>query len=568
MSFLTRAAKHVYARLPVRLVRRNSLNALLEDTARLTAVAARQNQEIEQAAERIDALTTDRDDLRHQVEAKLAEIETLTAAYSGEISRKQNQIVGAETSIKNLETHVSDLTRDIDRVTEALQTAEAQRDDLSVQLTQAQERLVVVEAGSLERDKTIVQLRTELETLGDHVGKLETERDFLSDHVGKLETERDFLSDHVGKLETERDFLSDHVGKLETELGQVKESEAGLIAEKSVFLNQLDVARGAIVHLGKGLSAREEKHSAPETPPIVTEIFPLPHGKKFGVDSDEDLAAIKQKKREWVHEHLSCPACLEAKIKAEGDDLFCQSCEERFSVTPNGTLNFISPKLGIDHAIEHTDNVSAHGYDEAALTLIKSVAEGGGMVLDCGAGSKNINSPNVLNVEIVDYPSTDVMAVGQSLPFQDGSFDAVVSIAVLEHVTDPFVCAKELYRVTKPGGKLLISVPFLQPEHGYPHHYFNMTREGLRRLFNEMGTVENHWVPLSQHPLFSLVWFLAVYRVNLPPQTAEIFANMKIGDIVDSDTYDLAISDVGEHLGRDGRWQLASGHSMILTKDG
>lgn len=45
-----------------------------------------------------------------------------------------------------------------------------------------------------------------------------------------------------------------------------------------------------------------------------------------------------------------------------------------------------------------------------------------------------------------------VAAVGEHLPFQDGVFDVVVSLQVLEHVTNPYLVLQEAFRVLKPGG--------------------------------------------------------------------------------------------------------------------
>ena len=88
-----------------------------------------------------------------------------------------------------------------------------------------------------------------------------------------------------------------------------------------------------------------------------------------------------------------------------------------------------------------------------------------------------------MNLEIVRYPNTDVVADGQRLPFVDDAFDMVFSQSVIEHVPDPFSYARELQRVLKPGGTILVDAPFMAPFHGYPDHYFNPTMNGLRRLF-------------------------------------------------------------------------------------
>lgn len=51
------------------------------------------------------------------------------------------------------------------------------------------------------------------------------------------------------------------------------------------------------------------------------------------------------------------------------------------------------------------------------------------------------------------------------LPFEPGSFDAVISSSVLEYVSDPLDCLKELSRVAAPGGFLILTVPnMLHPQ--------------------------------------------------------------------------------------------------------
>lgn len=45
------------------------------------------------------------------------------------------------------------------------------------------------------------------------------------------------------------------------------------------------------------------------------------------------------------------------------------------------------------------------------------------------------------------------------LPFEDASFDAAVSIEVIEHVEDQFAFLRELVRITKPGGRIVVTTP-------------------------------------------------------------------------------------------------------------
>src|SRR6185312_13492519 len=104
--------------------------------------------------------------------------------------------------------------------------------------------------------------------------------------------------------------------------------------------------------------------------------------------------------------------------------------------------DFLTEELRQVSRIADTENISENTYDPAILQLIEKHADG--LVLDCGAGHRDTYYPHVINFEIVDYPSTDVLGIGDCLPFKDDTFDAVISVAVLEHVADPITCAAEI----------------------------------------------------------------------------------------------------------------------------
>ena len=59
---------------------------------------------------------------------------------------------------------------------------------------------------------------------------------------------------------------------------------------------------------------------------------------------------------------------------------------------------------------------------------------------------------------VADVPCLPI-APGGRLPFDGGSFEAVVSVEVIEHVEDPFLFWRELARIAKPGATLVVTTP-------------------------------------------------------------------------------------------------------------
>jgi SAM-dependent methyltransferase len=194
-------------------------------------------------------------------------------------------------------------------------------------------------------------------------------------------------------------------------------------------------------------------------------------------------------------------------------------------------FNFLSPELRRQFALDQAGFVSSHAYGPAVNELIARFPEG--LILDAGAGSRREDAPNVVTLEIKPYPSTDIVAVNEQLPFADNTFDAVISCAVLEHVRDPFAAARELVRVTKRGGCIYADVPFLQPYHGYPSHYYNMTSQGLVNLFSASCDVTRTAVPVYGQPIWSLTWMLNSYLAGLPPAAREEFRALRVADLLD-----------------------------------
>lgn len=225
--------------------------------------------------------------------------------------------------------------------------------------------------------------------------------------------------------------------------------------------------------------------------------------------------------------------------------------------------DFLTPDLRERFGVIDTENVSSYGYDDIALEIIRECREG--LVLDAGAGLRRSQYENVVNLEIAAYPSTDVLSVGEELPFVDGCFDAVFSFAVLEHVKDPFRCAREIFRVLKPGGRLYAVVPFLQPYHGYPSHYYNMTSQGLANLFPPELEIVATDVPRYGLPIWTLTWVLNSWQSSLPAAAREEFLDCRVRDLI-GDPHHYLARDFVTQLPRERNFELASCTAMLARK--
>lgn len=284
------------------------------------------------------------------------------------------------------------------------------------------------------------------------------------------------------------------------------------------------------------------------------------------------FSTTKATKLERLEPLLRCPrpdadlpvdtSCLGA-LRREGDSaLVCDRCGARYG-RGRAHFDFLSDELRTLGAVDATDAISSWGYDPIASRIIEECSDG--LVLDAGSGLKSVYLDNVVNLEIADYPTADVLAIGERLPFATGSFDAVLSLVVLEHVRDPFRCAAEIARVVRPGGRIYVAVPFLQPYHGYPHHYYNMTRPGLEQLFVDDFDIETIDTAAYGLPIFTLTWFLRSYLKGLPPLAARRLGAMKVRDLLrEGDSY-FGESFVSR-LSPEAVEELACSNYLVATK--
>lgn len=117
-----------------------------------------------------------------------------------------------------------------------------------------------------------------------------------------------------------------------------------------------------------------------------------------------------------------------------------------------------------------------------------------GRILDVGCGDKPyqhlFNSSEYIGLEIDsegnrENKKADYFYDGYTFPFETDVFTAVVCNQVLEHVFDPIRFLSEINRCLKPGGKLLLSVPFVWDEHEAPQDFARYSSFGIKYLLEK-----------------------------------------------------------------------------------
>jgi SAM-dependent methyltransferase len=112
-------------------------------------------------------------------------------------------------------------------------------------------------------------------------------------------------------------------------------------------------------------------------------------------------------------------------------------------------------------------------------------------LLDVGCGEKPYRplfDPYVVEyvgVDPLENPRAELRGVIEALPVADGSFDVALCLQVLEHAENPAQGVRELHRVTRPGGRVLLSTHGAMVYHPNPVDHWRWTHTGLERLFRD-----------------------------------------------------------------------------------
>ena len=156
-----------------------------------------------------------------------------------------------------------------------------------------------------------------------------------------------------------------------------------------------------------------------------------------------------------------------------------------------------------------------------------------GRVLDVGSGDF-LRYRDFFSFDVYDTLEPDaakkptIVGSAEQMPLQDALYDTVISTQVLEHLPHPSRAVSEMFRILKPGGYAVVTVPQWNELHEEPYDYWRYTSYGLQALFSEagfrierlearggffafFGQVVTRFIidafHLYEHPLWNLLWF-------------------------------------------------------------
>lgn len=97
---------------------------------------------------------------------------------------------------------------------------------------------------------------------------------------------------------------------------------------------------------------------------------------------------------------------------------------------------------------------------------------------------------NRIGFDVECGKGVDVVGDAHKLPFKDDEFELILCTEVLEHLHSPAVAVKEMKRVLKNGGLLILTTRFVFPLHDAPNDYYRFTKYGLKHLFGDWDILE------------------------------------------------------------------------------
>lgn len=168
-------------------------------------------------------------------------------------------------------------------------------------------------------------------------------------------------------------------------------------------------------------------------------------------------------------------------------------------------------------------------YIDDFLNLYKPLMKG--RVLDVGGKKENkrgffrpplksVESWEYLNIDMATSP--DYACSVYKLPFAENTFDTIIFCEILEHLNNPEAALLEIFRILKPSGKVIITVPFLYALHADPEDYQRWTDEKIKSELLKAGFAHVEIKPMGG--VFAVIFDLIHFAIERGLGTAKLLS--------------------------------------------
>ena len=241
-------------------------------------------------------------------------------------------------------------------------------------------------------------------------------------------------------------------------------------------------------------------------------------------------------------EILRCPTCS-GRYRSESNRLVCTDCQAEIplqggiplfsDVPPDITPSEKRPRgIGMDTTWRSANT----RFLESEVRWIP----GNAIVLDVGAGRGDFSGlfagQRYLAVEIYPYPEVDIVCdLTKINPFAPASLDVILLMNVLEHLPDATECIRSLSGLLRPGGKILVAVPFLVKIHQSPYDFARYTHYLLQKMGEDAGLqierMEGYYDPaflIRESERYVRFWALSRYPAFRRRMLAVMLAGLRL----------------------------------------
>ena len=272
------------------------------------------------------------------------------------------------------------------------------------------------------------------------------------------------------------------------------------------------------------------------------------------------LTKKREKLKHFILPLLRCVHCGSENLILLKREIKCPSCREVYPLFRETPIMMLQPDQAFDY---RPSEVVTREYNRHWYQIMEKAW--GEPILDLGSGNNPGLIDNLIKFDMFALPTVEVVGDAEKVPFKKQSFRVIFSSSVFEHFRNPWRVADNLHELLKYKGEVYIEAGFLAPWHGSPHHFFNMTKQGIEELFSRFEKLDSGTLP-HMYPSFTLMWILNVWLNKQTPEQRKEFCNTTVGEIQAEYAKNLLSPRWMENFSQEDREELACGVFFLGRK--